>query len=462
MIYKEEVTVEDFVDKEFSSFVTSRFEERIPGFDGLIDPQRKVLYTAFTVTQKMKSKKGYNVASLANHTKTATAYEKGAMNLEDVVKNQCSTRLPIFIGEGTFATKTRGGSAARYIDVVFPKYIDILFPPIDNDVLLNYQFDENEQKYVEPTTYNPIIPLLLVNGNSQIGVGYSVDVLPRSVRTVINTLIEFTKGNKLNSTNWRIPISIPHFIGKIDRVGAKRDRQWLSKGVYRWDGNTLIITEYKYDQDHYKYVEHLEKLKREGYILSHLNESFDNDIKFTIKCLKKTRDMTDKQIRKLFMLDRSTTEQINYINNNTLYQFTDETTYIKHWYYERLNLVGVRKTWRLNDISHELKLLRSQIFYMYQIIDKKLDISSITMEKLLEFLRSKDEIIVDINPNTKIDKGYEYITVMRITAMTTDNIAKKKKRIKELEDEFKTLESTETTELFRNDLSALSVAVFGK
>ena len=457
MIVNPEQPIEDFIDNEFGTFIVHRFEERTPRFDGLIDVHRKILYAAFTWETKMKGKKRIAVSSLGSQTKIVTDYGKGEENINRVIKNECIKNLPLYKGEGSFGTRVEPeGGQARYIGVLFPSYIDALFPKLDNVYLVEYQYDEDQDRYVEPKSYNPLIPLLLVNGQQQIGVGFSNHVLPRSVKTIIDTLKAFTQGKKLNTQNWRIPIRIPHYKGEVTRVGAKKDRTWVLKGKYKWEGNTLWITEYRYDQNPYKYNEYLDELKGKGYIYSYASHSFVNTIKYEVKTLAKTRELTDKQLRKLFKLDGTVTENILEIEevggNSKLKIFTDETSYIKDWYYKRVEIVEQRRLWMINDYNHQIELLRSQIFYMMQVRDKEFDISKITMEKLLEYLDKTKEIIRDVDPNTKEDKGYEYITKLRITSMTKDNIERRKRKIKEYEDLRIELENTTKEKMYYDDL----------
>ena len=49
-----------------------------------------------------------------------------------------------------------------------------LFHPSD-DALLTYNVDDNN-KSIEPRYYVPVIPVLLVNGSTGLGTGYSSDV----------------------------------------------------------------------------------------------------------------------------------------------------------------------------------------------------------------------------------------------------------------------------------------------
>jgi DNA gyrase/topoisomerase IV subunit A len=459
---KKEENLENFIEEQYEEFIKDRFSERIPGFDGLIDVHRKLVYSAFTWESKLKGKRRVGVSSLGSQLKIVTDYGKGEENTYKVIKNICGYHAPLFIGEGDYPTRTEPeGAQARYIGVLFPKYIDALFPKLDNTHLVDRIWDEDEERWVEPYTYYPTIPLLLLYGQQQIGTGYSVHVLPRSVKALITTLKQFTKGNKLQSTNWRLPIHLYKYRGEINRVGAKKDRQWMLKGKYKWDGNTLVITEYRYNQNPYTYKDHLEKLKKEGWLYSYIDQSYRDTIHYEIKCLNKTRNLTDKQIRDLFLLDGTVTENICDldIKEKVFRVYTDETAYIKNWYYKRLDIVKRRKQWLINMYNHEMELLKSQIYYMYQIINKKLDVTGMDTKKLMEYLEKERNIIQDIDPNTKEDRGYEYITKLRITALTVDNIARKNKKIKEMEDFIADVRKKTPEEMYYDDLDVLEKAL---
>jgi DNA topoisomerase-2 len=76
---------------------------------------------------------------------------------------------------GQFGTRNLGGkdhAAARYLYTNLNKITRLIFPE-DDDHVLKYLEDEN--LWVEPEWYMPILPMVLVNGSSGIGTGWSTD-----------------------------------------------------------------------------------------------------------------------------------------------------------------------------------------------------------------------------------------------------------------------------------------------
>ena len=93
----------------------------------------------------------------------------------------------------------------------------IIFNKLDNPVL-EKQYEDGFE--IEPTCYAPIIPMILVNGATGIGTGYSTDIPcfnPVDVIENIKLLLE----NQKNGTNNKLKKMHPYyhnFSGKIKKL----------------------------------------------------------------------------------------------------------------------------------------------------------------------------------------------------------------------------------------------------
>ena len=457
-----EIELAKYIKLDGSQFIQSRVVERLPlGTSGLIDAQTKVMHTAIS-ERKVYTKNGMKVAALASLTAAKTDSEHGDTNLHGVIKNIVIAPLPLLKGEGTFATRAvSSGGAPRYIVATHQPYIAALFPKLDNTHLLEYRLDENTGEPYEPLSFNPSLPLLLINGQKQIGVGYAVHVLPRDIKKIIQVLKNFTVGKMINSNNWRIPVKIPHYKGIVTFSNSASGRQWLLKGKYELNKLKLTITEYRHDQEADKYSEYLQKLVGNGTIRKFVNESYRNDIRFVVDLYPNAISLDDKSIRSWFLLDSHVTENINSIdrvngdNKGILSVFKNERTYLQWWYHEHLKVVTKRKVWLTNEMGHELGLLESVIYYIRQIIAEKIEPTKISNQQLRKILEDDSNIIQDIDPNTGEDRGYEYILKLRITQLTTDDVAKREKKIKDVQKELKELHETTVERMYIADIEAV-------
>lgn len=99
--------------------------------------------------------------------------------------NQLPLYLPI---SNNFGSRNKGTDAKysgqpRYISTVpNVRLIDALFPPED-DWMLEYEYEDGKQ--VEPSSYIPIVPLSILETTSNPSVGWKIDVFARDFNTIL-------------------------------------------------------------------------------------------------------------------------------------------------------------------------------------------------------------------------------------------------------------------------------------
>lgn len=121
------------------------------------------------------------VAQLAGYVAEHTAYHHGEASLTATIVAMAqdfvgSNNLNLLQPLGQFGTRLQGGkdaASARYIFTKLSPLARLLFPSADDDLILRR---DDDGQLVEPVTFLPIIPLVLVNGASGIGTGWSTGV----------------------------------------------------------------------------------------------------------------------------------------------------------------------------------------------------------------------------------------------------------------------------------------------
>jgi len=166
--------------------------------DGLKPSQRKVLFASFKrrLTSEMK------VAQLSGYVAEHTGYHHGEVSLHSTIINMAqsfvgSNNLPLLHPGGQFGTRLQGGkdaASARYIFTRLMPVARALFPAEDDQVLETV-YDDGAP--VEPVSYLPIIPLLLVNGTDGIGTGWSTNIPPHHPLHVIDNVERAIRGEEL-------------------------------------------------------------------------------------------------------------------------------------------------------------------------------------------------------------------------------------------------------------------------
>jgi DNA topoisomerase-2 len=193
------VTVSDFINKEMVHFSVESVHRAIPHvLDGMKPSHRKVLFGVF----KRNLIKPIKVAQLAGYVSEKAAYHHGEASLQSTIIGMAqnfvgSNNINLLYPEGQFGSRLLGGddaSAARYIFTKLAPITRKIFHPHD-DALLKYLEDDGFP--VEPEFYMPILPMLLVNGASGIGTGWSTKIPNHNPREIVANLRRLLRGEEM-------------------------------------------------------------------------------------------------------------------------------------------------------------------------------------------------------------------------------------------------------------------------
>lgn len=234
----DQITYTDFINKELILFSMADNIRSIPSVvDGLKPGQRKVLYTMF----KRNVRKDIKVVELAGYVSGMTAYQHGDNSLHTTIVGLAQT----FVGSnninclepsGNFGSRLQGGSdsaSARYIYTRLSPFARRLFHPADEPLLVN---NVDDGKVIEPETYVPVVPLILINGADGIGTGWSTSIPNYNPEEVVDNLKRLMVGEEL------VPMK-PWFRGFKGEVTGSGDRYKFSGIIKQTADNEVEITE---------------------------------------------------------------------------------------------------------------------------------------------------------------------------------------------------------------------------
>ena len=172
---KSSVSITDFLDKEMITFSNSDNIRSIPCFmDGFKPAQRKVFCGVLKRNQVQEVK----VSQLVGQISSDMCYHHGEKSMEDTIINMSqnfvgTNNINLLHPEGQFGSRLQGGDDAarsRYIFTYLEPIARKIFRPEDEPLLKPCIEDG---KKAEPCWYLPIIPMILTNGSSGIGSGFS-------------------------------------------------------------------------------------------------------------------------------------------------------------------------------------------------------------------------------------------------------------------------------------------------
>lgn len=234
----ENVGYDTFVDKDLIHFSNYDVERSIPSVvDGLKISQRKVLYACFKrhlVSDEIR------VAQLAGYVSEHAAYHHGEMSLVGTIVNLAQTfvgsnNINLLMPNGQFGTRLHGGkdaASARYIHTQLSPLARLLFPQGD-EAILESTVDDGEA--VEPRTYLPIIPLVLVNGAIGIGTGFSTNVPSYNPLEVVHCIRQLLDGGEC------VEELLPWYAGFKGSVERTSSGKVFSRGVVARAGPLKVL-----------------------------------------------------------------------------------------------------------------------------------------------------------------------------------------------------------------------------
>ena len=471
----------EFIDKELIHFSDYDCQRSIPSMcDGLKPSLRKILYACF----KRNLKKEIKVAQLAGYVSEKSAYHHGEASLYEGIIGMAqnyvgSNNIELLEPKGQFGTRILGGKDAASPRYIFTNLSDLAFHiynPLDNPLL---EYNEDDGKKIEPLWYIPIIPMVLVNGTSGIGTGFSTDVPPHDPEVIVRNLIKLMDGKKMEKmTPW-----FRGFKGKIDYKGINDIgiEQYINRGNFKiLDPTTIVIEELpigKWTDTYKSYLETLlfdksvEKKAKRQYLVDFSNNSTDKTISFTLKLKKEdlAELMTDNSIEQVFKLtDTSYTNYSNmhlYNSKGTITKFETPEEILNDFYLIRLAFYAKRKEYLLRSMKRELDIFEAKIRFITEFISGEINILHKEDEEIYQMLEERgypkfgkeldneDEENVDTS-----DFNYEYLLNMKIKSLT-------KKKIEELKNLhenklalYNDLMSKSDKDLWKEDLENFIVA----
>jgi DNA topoisomerase-2 len=174
-----------------------------------------------------------------------------------------SNNLNMLAPNGQFGTRLMGGedaASARYIHTELMSIVKALVKPTDN-AILDYTVDDGTP--VEPVTYMPVIPMLLVNGATGIGTGFSTDIMPYNPKDLVAALRLRLSGGMDDLTDLEMAPWWYGFKGTVHAAEGARGG-YITRGKYTFaddvDSCIVRITELPVGTWTQNYKEFLESM----------------------------------------------------------------------------------------------------------------------------------------------------------------------------------------------------------
>lgn len=268
--------------------------------DGQKDAGRKAMWA-------MRSRGKIKVQALAGALVEQQLYVHGdASGSVNSLAGPFTNNIPLLSPHGNFGHRLAPNAygAARYTYVSRPSYSEELFYTDSRIIPMEENFDGSN---VQPSTFLPILPMLLVNGASGIGVGWSTRILPRDPADVARAVEDILKGSKvrLPKPNFVWSTSKSEFVRYHPNGGAT----WRFQGsVELKNTSTIVVTELPPDMELERFKERLVTMQEDKLIRDFVDESSDR-VFITIHLYKgHAKGWSEEEAVKFLRLESTITE----------------------------------------------------------------------------------------------------------------------------------------------------------
>ena len=437
--------VDDFFDNEYRDYALYTIQNRaLPSvIDGFKPSQRKVAFVANRVF-KNGNEKPLKVFQLAGRVASEAFYHHGGGSLEGAITAMAQdfkNSMPIFEGIGQFGSlRSPEAGAPRYVGVKFNENFRLLYKDFD---LVDSRYEEGEE--IEPKFFLPIIPTVLLNGGSGIAVGFATNILNRHPIDLIDACL-----NTLHEKEVK-PIKpwIRGFTGTFE-VAPDSNKSWIIKGNYSIKNtSTVEITEIPPSFTYEKYEQHLDSLVEKGVLHSYDDNSSEN-VSYTLKFPRQTLAEIIKKKKLDDILKISEREGENFTTldeNGKLLVFESAEDIVKYFVNFRSGYYVIRKAKLLSNLREELQTLSNRARFIESIVNGSLIVNG----------RKKKEIEEDLKimKFDKQDGNWNYLTSLPIYSLTLEKLEEIKKSVEEKSAEILKIESTEPSDMYKDDLLEL-------
>jgi hypothetical protein len=441
-VHIQDISITDFINTEFIKFSIDDCKRSIPSvMDGLKESQRKVLYATFL--KNLPGDKTIKVAQLAGFVAEKTSYHHGEQNLYDTITKMAqdftgSNNIPLLYRDGQFGSRTSNGkdaANARYIFTRLEKHTKQLFPT-DDMPLLNYLQDEGEP--IEPEYYVPLLPMILINGGSGIGTGWSCSVPsynPEHIREwILNWLNNVENNRELH----------PWYRGFTGHIKQVSDHKFTTHGIVNGDSRKVTITEVPIGMSIDKCKELLEEMCETKKIKNFKNHSNANSVRFEFTPLVKLKDKNLPLVSSI-----STTNLVLFDSNGRLHKYKNVYEILEEFCSVRLTFYDKRKKYLLDKLNHDKVFLTNKLRFMKKVMNNS----------LVVFQRPEEEIIVDMEKMDfdKIDGKYDYLLNLSIRSFTLAKLNEITSKITDTKARIEVLQATDTRDMWRSELKELKL-----
>lgn len=433
------VNIKDFFADEVRNYSIYACERAIPsGADGLKPSQRKVLFGM----QKKFGNAEVKVSIASAGCMEISAYHHGS--LDSVIVNMAqdfpgSNNMPLLDSIGQFGSRiSPAASATRYIFTKVSNACKTVFHSVDDNIL---EWNTDDDVRVEPKYYLPILPMVLINGASGMGTGFSTSISAYDPKVIKEQILDILKNDKKHQKKL-----VPWYRGFTGMVEKDGDQTVITGKIEVVNTSTLKITELPVGTYTSSYRETLNKLEDKELIKSYEDNCSEEKTEFIIKV---TREIAAKSIEDLLktfkLVTRDTENLVVWDENSKIRRFNTADELLQWFVAFRLTKYEVRRLYMLHAAEEKKAVLTEEMKFI-----------KLYLKRSAVWSKTKT---ADIEQEL-LDGGFtspKDLLAIRISRLTADSITELEGKIADKEAEIARLNGTTATDLYVEDLNSLKL-----
>jgi len=464
-----------FVHDELIHFSNADNIRSLPHvMDGFKPSQRKIFWSALkrNLTEEIR------VAQLAGYVSETAAYHHGEVSLTGAIVGMAqnyvgSNNINLLAPNGQFGTRLMGGkdaASARYIHTQLMPIVKALFKKEDNAILA---YTDDDGLPVEPETYLPVLPMILINGAFGVGTGFSCTVLPYNPSDVAAAIRSRLSGA---SSSLKERAMSPWWFGFRGSVTGQEDgKTWITRGLYELadeENHTIRIKELPVESWTKNYKLFLDQMLADqeeakkkdptatGWLRSYEEAYNDVDVDFLLymdpDAYHTTRAYPSEFESKFHLSSSFKTSNMTAFNvAGNIHKYETVGEILEEFYVERLAAYGKRKAHELGRLASTLAELQARLAFVRAVVEKRLVIANVEDDVLFAALKGLGLPALSDGDGLK---GYEYLLRMRVDRLKASAVTELEKEVLETQGSHATLLATRPEDIWLTDLNEFDEA----
>jgi DNA topoisomerase-2 len=460
-----------FINDELIHFSNADNLRSLPHvMDGLKPSQRKILYCCL----KRGLRSEIKVAQLAGYVSEHAAYHHGEASLNSTITGMAqnfvgSNNLNLLIPNGQFGSRLMGGQDAaqpRYIHTQLEPIVDSMFKKEDSSIL---KYIDDDGEVVEPDYYQPVVPLLVINGALGIGTGFSTNIPPHNPSDVLSLLRDRLTLRRDTLAGLALQ---PWWYGFTGQVQRTTDTTWVTKGKAVWDDAkyTITISELPvgtWTKDYKTYLDTLctgDKEKDIKPVLESFDDLYnDTEVKFVLYLNQDTyfEMRTDAPAaEKMLQLNTTwhTTNMVCFSPEMKIKRYGTVGDMMEDYYQVRFKGYETRKELEMKRLERELVEYDAKARFLLAVLEDRMDLRRKSDEAIVEAMKAHNLPALDSMEKPDSVDSYEYLLRMRMDRVKASAVEDAKKHVELARVALETLRATTVQTLWSNDLDVFEMS----